>query len=445
MRTNSTRNPDPFVTRRTLLAGVAAGAAATVASTSVAAAAGPAHGGRPAADHVILVDWDGFDPEFLGRVSHPAIDALVARGTRGVATNTYSTFSNSCRASMSTGAYPETHGNTGYFYDVAADRAVSQDRFLEAETIAAALGRQGRSVASVQWYMVQDHGTAYGDPRHLYVQPGGSFATTTRVAIDILNRRPVSSGGTQVTVPEIPAFLAVYGADLDGLVHEQGTEAAGIGPLLQSMDANLASLVQATKDVGIYDRTAFILTGDHGLSTWLHSIMGDVLQTIADQGLRAEVVVAGASADPETEVVIVQGVRVASFVLRGAAATASARRRLRDALARVEHVSNVLDRRELNRMRASARLGDLVAEAEGPWHFSALDDGKPRGSHGSTAESKVPLILAGSGVRRGAPLHGASLVDVAPTVAALLGASAPADAQGHVLRQLLDHRGNTGA
>ncbi len=423
------------VSRRSFLAGAAAGIAGGIASTHASAAGAPAP--RPAADHVILVDWDGFDPEFLTRAQHPAVDALAARGARGLATNTYSTFSNSCRSSMSTGAYPEVHDNAGYYYDVVADRAVSQNRDLEAETIAEALARQGRSVASVQWYMVQDHGTTYGDPSHLYVQPGGSFATTSRVAIDILNRRPVSSGGKQVTVPEVPAFMAVYGADLDGLVHQDGAESPRIGPLLESMDGNLASLVQATRDVGIFDRTAFILTGDHSMSTWEHSIIDAVLGAVEGLGLRPEVVVAGRRAAPETEVVIVQGVRVATFVLRGAAATPSARRKLRVNLAGVEHVSNVFDRNDLRRMRASDKLGDLVAEAEVPWHFSALDDGKPRGSHGSTAESHIPLILAGSGVRPGAPVNGAGLVDVAPTVAALLGVTPPTDAQGRALHQVL--------
>lgn len=422
------------VSRRTFLAGTAAGIAAGVASTRATAEGGD-H--RPLADHVILVDWDGFDPEFLDRGSHPAVDALAARGSRGLATNTYSTYSNSCRASMSTGAFPEIHGNAGCYYDVPADRAVSQNRVLEAETIAEALGRQGRTVASVQWYMVQDHGTAYGDPQHLYVQPGGSFATTTGVAIDILNRRPVRSGGTDVTVPQIPAFMAVYGADLDGLVHEKGAESPEIGPLLELMDRSLAELIQATKDVGVYDRTAFILTGDHGMSTWEHSILSTVLRAVEGLGLTVQVIAAGGRAEPGTEVVIVQGVRMATFLLRGAAATPSARARLRSALASVEHVSNVFDRHVLRAMRASDKLGDLVAEAAGPWHFSPLDDGGVRGSHGSTAESQVPLFLAGSGVRAGAPVHAASLVDVAPTVAALLGAQPPADAQGRALRQVI--------
>jgi len=66
-----------------------------------------------------------------------------------------------------------------------------------------------------------------------------------------------------------------------------------------------------------------------------------------------------------------------------------------------------------------------------------LDDGRPRGSHGSTAESQVPLIMAGSGVRSGTTVHAASLVDVAPTVAALLGATPPVDAQGSALAHVL--------
>jgi len=423
-------------TRRNFLTGSAAALVGLSLAPTQATALG---GASPSlADHVILVDWDGFDPEFLERASHPAIDALMQRGSHGLARVTYSTYSNSCRSSMSTGAYPEVHRNAGYFYDVTADKAVSQNRVLGAETIAEALGRQGRTVASVQWYMLQDHGTSYGDPRHLYVQPGGMFATTVRVAVDILNRRPVSSGGTQVTVPEIPTFMAVYGADLDGLVHEQGTESPAIGPLLESMDRSLAQLVQATIDVGIYDRTAFILTGDHGMSSWANSIQPEMLAAVADTGFRAQVVPPGQSAAADTEVVIVQGVRVASFLLRGSAANPAARARLRAALAGVEHMGSVFDRPALDAMRASDTLGDLVAEAEAPWHFSSLDDDRVRGSHGSTAESQVPLVLAGSGIRSGAPLLASSLVDVAPTVAALLGVRGPADAQGRVLRQALN-------
>jgi hypothetical protein len=51
---------------------------------------------------------------------------------------------------------------------------------------------------------------------------------------------------------------------------------------------------------------------------------------------------------------------------------------------------------------------------------------------------QVPLIAAGAGIRPGADLIDAQLVDVAPTVAALLGIAAPGHGVGRTLREILD-------
>jgi hypothetical protein len=51
---------------------------------------------------------------------------------------------------------------------------------------------------------------------------------------------------------------------------------------------------------------------------------------------------------------------------------------------------------------------------------------------------EVPLILAGAGIRRGAALEGASLIDIAPTAAALLGLPPPGDGLGRTLIDALD-------
>jgi len=60
-------------------------------------------------------------------------------------------------------------------------------------------------------------------------------------------------------------------------------------------------------------------------------------------------------------------------------------------------------------------------------------DGSARGSHGSLLEMDVPLLLAGAGVRRHDRQRRPELVDVAPTIAALLGTRAPTHAQGRSL------------
>jgi arylsulfatase A-like enzyme len=112
---------------------------------------------------------------------------------------------------------------------------------------------------------------------------------------------------------------------------------------------------------------------------------------------------------------------------------------VRQAADRVGQVAKVFDQRDLRRLRASDKLGDIVLEARPPSHFSLLDDGRERGAHGSTFERAVPLVLAGTGVRRHrGGVEDASLVDVAPTIAALLRAPPPAAAQGRALHALLD-------
>jgi hypothetical protein len=60
------------------------------------------------------------------------------------------------------------------------------------------------------------------------------------------------------------------------------------------------------------------------------------------------------------------------------------------------------------------------------------------GGHGGVEPevSRVPWILAGAGIARGAAAD-ARLIDVAPTVAALLGVPAPGHAAGHALTSLL--------
>ena len=423
--------------------GLLAGAGAAVVAASVPAwllARGPEAGpqtGRP--DHVILVDWDGFDPNYLGLAPTPNVDALAGRGSLSVADGIYPTISNPARASMSTGAYPEMHGNAAHYFDGEAGEAVGETRFLTAETISEALAAEGKTTAAVQWYMVQDHGASYGDPEHLYVKPDGLFEQRVDAAVEILERRPVDSGGEMITVPKIPDFLAVYGPDLDAFGHLEGAESPNIGPLLAELDRQLGRIVQTAKEVGIYERTAFILTSDHGMTSWERSFVEGLAAT-PELGQNVELVPPGRAPSSGTEVVIVKSAgRIMDVTLRGRSATPERRADLRRALEGLPQISRVLDAADLKDLRAGDKPGDLVVEARAPWGFAFVEpeEGASRGGHGSTREMRVPLLVSGAGVKAGAAPKDARLVDVAPTIAALLGARPPADAQGRVLEELL--------
>ncbi len=406
-----------------------------IASWSLSTAPGPAEAAGTGADHVILVDWDGLNPEYLELAPTPNIDALARRGSLTIAEGTFQTVSNPSRASMSTGAYLQIHDNAAYYYDEEMDRAVGQNRFLATETITQALASENKTLASVQWYMVQDRGAAYGDPDHLYVQPGGSCERRVDVAVDILNQRPVDSGGQMTTVPRIPDFLALYCFEPDFLGHTEGAESPNIAALIGELDRQLGRLVQATKDLDIYDETAFILTSDHGMTSWNRTLIPVVLEAIVQAGYLPEIVTPGNSASPETEVVIVpNAVRTGQIRLRGRANRPDALEAIRDALEALEEVENVFGPTELASLHASLKMGDLVVRAKPPWGFALIEppEGAWRGSHGSTRELRIPLLLAGAGIER-APPRDPRLIDVAPTVAALLGTRPPAGAEGRPL------------
>jgi len=392
------------------------------------------------ADHVILIDWDGFAPSLLQRGwNTPTIDALAARGSLSLtAKSTFTSFSNPARASMSTGAYPETHHNVAWTFDPSSNQVIGQTRVLDAESIAEALNRSpaGLTEASVQWYMIQNHGVAYGDPSHLYVQPGGAFGQRVDTAIKILERQPVSSNGTLVTVPKIPDFLAVYSSDPDALLHQEGTNGPNVRALAERHDADLGRLVQATKDAGIYEHTAFLLTADHGMSNWNRTALPTLQQTISDAGFSNEVVYSGQSPQTNPDVVIAPAVRVAYLTLRGGAATDANTAKLRAALETRSEFTDVLGQPELDALHAGSKLGDLVVEAQPPWSFAKADlpAGAEKGAHGSQAELDVPLLLSGAGIGSTRPAS-PGLVDVAPTIAALLHAPCPAQAQGRALTE----------
>ena len=427
------------ISRRGLLAG--AGVAVVAASVPAWLLSRRPETGAQARrpEHVILVDWDGFDPDYLGRAPTPNIDALASRGSLSVADGIYPTISNPARASMSTGAYPETHGNAAYYFDAEAGEAVGETRFLGAETIVQALAAEGRTTAAVQWYMVQDHGASYGDPEHLYVRPGGLFERRVDAAVEILHGRPVDSGGEMVMVPKVPDFLVVYGADLDAFGHLEGPDSPNIVSLVAQLDRQLGRIVQAAKDVGIYERTTFVLTSDHGMTGWRRSFLEEFVAT-PGLGRGVELVPPGRPAAPETEVVVVKsGGRITDVTLRGRARTPGRLAEVRRALEGLPQVGRVLGAADLEALRASDKVGDFLVETRTPWGFGLAEpaEGASRGGHGSTLEMRVPLLISGAGVRTGAVPKDARLVDVAPTIAALLGVRPPADAQGRVLDELL--------
>ncbi|MFI9487162.1 alkaline phosphatase family protein [Promicromonospora sp. NPDC052451] len=454
--------------RKTLAASIAAAVVWTASTTAVATppAAGtdsqstrsstaPAHG---RADHVVLMALDGFDVEYLdlvrsgaaepdvaalrGSQAHssaakmPNLQRLLRRGSVTTSTGVMTSITNPSWSSVATGAWPATHRNTAYWFDTATGTARGQQRDLAVPTIAQSIREQGGTVFSAQWFILQNYGVTFGDPDGLYTQPGGDCSRRTDDAVAVLRGEPVDSGGQQVTTDGVPDLVAVYCDVLDAIGHDGGDDDPRIPAALSDIDRQLGRLVQATKDAGVYGDTAFVLTGDHGMTTFDKGFGAEGLAAIEAAGFTPQILTSGQTPAPGTDVVIVVGGVADVRIVGERAGDPAAVRRLERALRGLPQVRDVLDEADQRRLRMSPGYGDLVVEPEPGWSFGATP-ADAAGRHGATTELHVPLVLAGAGVRPGVHPHDPRHVDVAPTISALLGYAPPSGSEGRALREAL--------
>ncbi|WP_285108497.1 alkaline phosphatase family protein [Promicromonospora sp. MEB111] len=426
-------------------------AAATLWTASTAAAAPlPDDDARSStaahADHVIFLALDGFDVEYLdlvrdgagspGTVEMPNLRALLRRGSVTTSTGVMTSITNPSWSSVATGSWPATHHNTAYWFDPATDTARGQQRDLAVPTVAESIREQGGTVFSSQWFILQNHGVTFGDPDALYTQPGGDCARRTDDVVSVLRGEPVSSNGQLVTTSGIPDLMAVYCDTLDAIGHDGGDADPRIPGALEDIDQQIGRIVAATKEAGVHDSTAFVITGDHGMTTFDKGFATEGLAAIEAAGFTPQVLTSGQSPAPGTDVVIVVG-GVADVRLVGErAGDRAAVRRLERALTALPQVRNVFDKADQRRMRMSPNHGDLLVEPMPGWSFGATP-ADPAGRHGATTELRIPLVLAGAGVRPGAHPRDPRHVDVAPTISALLGYAPPSASEGRVLREAL--------
>lgn len=417
------------------LAGAAITTAAILCTAMPATAEPPADRGPQ--HHVIYFAMDGFDADYLdGRAPLPNIQKLAKRGVLTSATGVMSSMTNQSWASVASGAHPDVTLNDSYVLN-AAGVVQGQTRRNVAETLAESLVRDGKTMASIQFFMFHNRGAVYGDPDRLYTQPGGDCDVRADQTISILRGEPVDSNGEMVTVSEIPDFITMYCSDIDGVGHNTGEYSQETLDALVHVDEQIGRVVEETKRAGIYGRTTFILSGDHGITTYQQVNGPEVEAAIDALGYEAEWVSTGRAPSPGTEVALAGGGLTSIHLLGELRGDAAVAEEIRQALQRVEGVGDVFDKQQQAEMRMAPTYGELVAEPAPGWAMFIGNQPYDRGRHGTTQDLDVAFLISGSGVRPGRSLQDPQLIDIAPTIARLLGAPAPADSEGRVLAEAL--------
>lgn len=435
-----------------------------------ACARGPASP-APRDRHVVLLSIDGLPAYALEDpfAPTPALRQLARRGAwapRGMSVvNPSVTWPN--HATLATGVSPARHGVlfNGLLVRDGPGRPVrveqcGRDRLLRAPAVYDLAHRAGLSTAQVDWVPWQTGGTitwAFEERP----DPEGALEREL-VAAGILEARDVAEfrRGNSVWRDEIwtraaayllgahrPRLLLVHLLNLDAVHHRYGPRTpAGLSAIALA-DARAAELLAAVEGAGLLDRTVFFVVSDHGFKAVRRLLRPNAL--LRREGLLeaqgGKVVSCDAHVVPEGGTAMVYATRPD----RREALLA----RLRDLFRSLEGVQRVIEPSEFASLGLPApgddpQMADLVLAAQPGYAFSGSPDGEPvadaepgyLGTHGylaSDPEMNAVFIAAGPGIRPAVRPEAVRNLDVAPTIATLLGLRLEG-VEGRPLTQILE-------
>ncbi|REJ81095.1 MAG: alkaline phosphatase family protein [Acidobacteria bacterium] len=408
------------------------------------------------ADHVVLISIDGLRPEFYldatwpaPRIQQMARDGASAEGVVGV----FPSVTYPSHTSMVTGALPVRHGiynNQPFEPGGQTGRWYWHAEAIRAETLWQAVRGAGGTTAAFSWpvsegapidRVVPEIWALSGDvlePMRAGSKPEGLWRElveraapgleTARFSIDYTSRDDVTGAAASYLFETYrPTLLAVHLIAVDHFEHADGRDSDRVRLAVAAADRAIATIVEGVQRAGVLDRTAFVVTGDHGFVELHTEVRPNVW--LAAAGLTEEA--------PD------RGDWTATFHTAGGAAllytrqagdaaaeaVAAARRAVDAQPERVQRLFRVVERDELQRLGADPQVAFALTGALGV-SFSATASGAAvgptvGGTHGY-APDDFPQIHTGfvgwgAGFASGRTVHRMRLVDIAPTVAELLG------------------------
>lgn len=421
---------------------------------ALAACAGPgAASTSPPGNTVILVSLDGF-PAYMfedPKLPAPTLRRLMAEGAsaRGMTiVNPTVTWPN--HTTLATGVAPIKHGvlyNGLLTADPGKPAKVEQMNraaLVHAPTVYDAAHAAGLRTAEVDWVPPQTGGTIDWSFEE-NPDPNGAVEREMVAAgliaapdlVDFKKANPAwrdlmwTRAAGHILRTHRPNLLMFHLLNLDAIHHKYGPKTPAGMTAIALADARVAELLAAVEAAGLKDTTTVIVVSDHGFKGIKKSIRPNA--ALAKAGFAkvegGKVVSCSASVVPEGGTAMVY--------LRGTDA-ADVGPKVREILKALEGVDQLWEPARYAALgmpdpKTYPQMADFVLTAKPGFGFAAPADGEPVvdvaegmafGLHGYPAEDpdmNAIFIAWGRGIRKGARVQTLRNVDVAPTVAALLG------------------------
>lgn len=420
-----------------------------------------------AADHlVIVVSIDGFSWSALKdpNTSVPNVRRLMREGVAAadgmMPINPTVTWPN--HTAMVTGVNASRHG---VLYNglpvrtpgkrVRVEAFVPKDQLVQAPTVYDLAHQAGLKTAEVDWVAIENAPSIdwsffeIPKPESVIVREMVSDGAVTAEQIRNFTRMSINfrdeiwtKAAIHILRKHKPNLLLFHMLTTDSVQHRYGTGALAAQTALALADQHLGELLDAVKELGMADRTTVFVVSDHGFHNAKKLISPNVL-------LRSNSLFRG---DDYDAWVIPEG-GTAMVYITNEARRAELLPKLREMFKGVEGVREIIGQEQFAEHGfpppgAQSRMADLVLAAADGYAFAGSDEGAvvrdvPAGSvagnHGylrDMPDMRAVFIASGYGIRRGAALQQARNIDIAPTIARLLGLEMK-DVSGRVLTDIL--------
>jgi len=450
---------------------------------------------RPAqhpADHVVLVSIDGLAAFYFDdpRAELPTLRRLAARGGRATGMETsFPSVTWPSHTSLVTGVPPGRHGvlgnnvwsrELGREFVYIGDPERTQPQAVRAPTLYDAVHASGRTAAGIIWPCTSDAASlrwimpdaGRRDLIERFTTPG-LVAELATAGIDISRlaewgwskehgpQRDALSTDVAIHLLERhgPALVLLHIIHVDGVQHAHGPRSPEAYIALAEVDRLLAKLETAIASPPLAGRATLVVVSDHGFAPVRRVIRPNVelhrLGLVDLDEPPAAPAAAGAAAAPKPTArrawAVAQG--GGCFVSILDEATLAELPTIAAALGSLEGVERVIMPDEFAALgladpAENPEAAHLVLAAKPGWAFvgdvtgEVVGDGRDayRGTHGHLPHHDfmhATFVAAGAGIRPATELGTIRNVDVAPTVARLLGVPLPT-ASGRVLEEILD-------
>jgi predicted AlkP superfamily pyrophosphatase or phosphodiesterase len=375
---------------------------------------------------VVLLSWDGTRWDYPDRVELPALERMAHDGVRAerlLPVFPTSTFPN--HVSLATGTHPDRHGIVSNIF-VDGERGLyrydADASWIEAEPLWVSAERQGVRTATFFWVGSETDWHGVG-------------SSLRRAPFDdaIGEAEKVEQTLAWLDLPEAqrPRLILSWWHGADGAGHAKGPDHPDVLQSLVEQDRQLARLLAGLDARDAWSRTTLLLVSDHGMAQVDGRI--DAGAVLARHGIEARVTPGGGFA----------WVRLGDRSRRD-----EALRVLREVPGLQAWPSEALP--EGLRAYHPRRSGDLMLSTTPPLAFYEPRSLQARlyvlvrglfggsfGLHGylpSLPEMHAVFFAMGRGVPADLELGPVRAIDVAPTVAHLLGIEPPRDAEGQPIQ-----------